>query len=39
MNATRDLPVTDGLAYVAAWNAAFLQSDEVRAALEAFRTR
>lgn len=39
MNATRDLSASDGLAYVAAWNAAFLQSDEVRLSLEQFLKR
>lgn len=39
MHAQSGPPIADGLRYVAAWNAAFLQSDDLRAALAAQSTR
>jgi len=37
MNASRGKPIDEGLAYVAAWNAAFLQSADLTAALSRFK--
>ena len=37
LRASRDRPVDEGLDYVALWNAAFLQSDDLSEALQAFQ--
>ncbi|HVV29930.1 MAG TPA: crotonase/enoyl-CoA hydratase family protein [Mycobacteriales bacterium] len=39
LNATRDLPVADGLRHVAVWNAAFLHSHDLDEAIAAFQER
>jgi enoyl-CoA hydratase len=39
MNYSADRPVADGLAYVAAWNSAFLQSKDLGEAIAAFMER
>lgn len=39
MNDCRDKSISDGLRYVAVWNSAFLQSEDLIEAIEAFRQR
>jgi enoyl-CoA hydratase len=39
MNDCRDKSISEGLRYVAVWNSAFLQSEDLIEAIEAFRQR